>query len=129
MKFEIFHDQGTGYMSNLEPTEKDCVTLRLRADRRAVSKAVIQYSADGSCWNEIAMEQKEPDATGYYEFWEGVIPAMQERYHYRFFAEGAQGTVYLGTEGMSEDIPILSDCFSVIPGFSTPDWAKGIIWY
>lgn len=129
MKFEIFHDQGTGYMSNLEPTEKDSVTLRLRADRGAVTEAVIQYSADGSCWNEILMERKGQDATGYYEFWEGTIPAMQERYHYRFRAAEAGETVYLGSEGMSEETPIPSDCFSVIPGFSTPDWAKGIIWY
>lgn len=129
MDFEIFHDQGTGYMSNLEPTEKDSVTLWLRADRGALSKAVIQYSSDGSCWNESMMQRKEQDVTGYYEFWEGVIPPMQERYHYRFYVEGGKEAVYLGTEGMSVEAPICSDCFSVIPGFATPDWAKGIIWY
>lgn len=129
MNFEIFHDQGAGYMSNLEPAETDSVTLRLRADRAALSKAVIQYSVDGSCWSESVMEKKEPDDTGYYEFWEGVIPPMSERYHYRFYAEGGKETAYLGTEGMSEETPECSDCFSVIPGYATPDWAKGIIWY
>lgn len=28
--------------------------------------------------------------TGYYEFWEGVIPPVRERYHYRFYVEGAK---------------------------------------
>lgn len=151
MSLEIFHDQGRGYMSPLEPTAQEGVTLRLRAARGRIGEAWVQYSADGSCWKEIPMERGAADATGTYEFWEGQIPSMAERYHYRFMAReagtagdgeqkllyreagtaggGAQKILYYGAEGAAEEEPVLSDCFSVIPGLNTPDWAKGIIWY
>ena len=41
MPFELFHDQGKGFISNIEPMAEDCVTVRLRAAKDAVSEAVI----------------------------------------------------------------------------------------
>ncbi len=129
MLFELFHDQGTGFISSIEPTVEDYVMVRLRAAKDVVSEAVIQYSEEGSRWQEIAMVRGEVDATGYYEFWEGTIPAMENRYYYRFYAIGQEGHAYFGAEGMSESAPVCRDCFVLVPGLKTPDWAKGLLWY
>ena len=129
MQFELFHDQGGGFISNIEPKKEDCVSVRLRVTKDAVTDVVIQYSEEGSHWQEIEMAKRETDQTGYYEFWEGTIPAMGNRYYYRFYAAGQKGRAYFGAEGMSESAPVCRDCFVLVPGLKTPDWAKGILWY
>ena len=127
--FELFHDQGYEYISNIEPSVNESVTLRLRADKGVVSKAVIQYTADGSAWKSVTMKLGNTDDTGYYEYWVGNVPPSSNRYYYRFYAEGSQGKYYCGPMGMSKTAPLTENCFLLIPGLSTPDWAKGIVWY
>ena len=81
MQFELFHDQGGGFISDIEPKKEDCVSVRLRVTKDAVTDVVVQYSEEGSHWQEIEMTKMETDQTGYYEFWEGTIPAMENRYY------------------------------------------------
>lgn len=127
--FELFHDQGSGYISDIEPTVNDSVTLYLRADKGIVTRAVIQYTTDGSTWKELSMSKESTDLTGYYDMWKGTVPAMQAQYYYRFYVEGSKGNYYYSPGTMSEKAPAYTTCFSVIPGFFTPEWAKGILWY
>ncbi len=125
MLFELFHDQGKGYISTIEPTKDDEVTLFLRTTKDAVKEAYILYSANGDTWNQVPMKKGETDKTGYYQFFEGTIPPMEKKYYYCFLADG----VYLSGMGTSEDMPVAIDCFVIMPGYKTPDWAKGILWY
>lgn len=125
MVFEMFHDQGKGYISTIEPTKEDEVTLFLRTTKDAVKEAYILYSANGDTWNQVPMYKGETDQTGYYEFFEGTIPPMEEKYYYCFLADG----VYLSGMGISGEMPVAINCFAIMPGYQTPDWAKGILWY
>lgn len=125
MRFEMFHDQGKGYISTIEPAKEDEVTLFLRTTKDAVKEAYILYSVNGDTWNQVSMHKGETDRTGYYEFFEGTIPPMEEKYYYCFLADG----VYLSGMGTSEDMPVAINCFVIMPGYNTPDWAKGMLWY
>lgn len=127
--FELFHDQGYDYISNIEPSVNDSVVLRLRADKGVLKKAVIQYTSDGSSWKNVNMKLGSTDTTGYYEYWVGTVPPSNQKIYYRFYAEGSQGNYYCGPAGMSKTALLTENCFLLIPGFSTPDWAKGIVWY
>lgn len=129
MQFEFFHDQAKEFISNIEPTKEEGVTLRLRVTKGAVSDAVIQFSEEGSHWQEIRMVKKEIDWNGYYEFWEGTIPPIENRYYYRFYVTGQEQCTYCHAGGVSEQPPVCRDCFVVVPDLKTPDWAKGILWY
>lgn len=128
-QFEIFHDQGPGYISNIEPSASESVTLSLRSDKGIITKAYIQYTEDGSAWKSVNMSRKAYDRTGYYEFWQGTVPATDKKYYYRFYSQSSKGNYYYGPNGMSESAPLCENCFLIIPGLSTPDWAKGILWY
>lgn len=128
--FEIFHDQGSGYISNIEPGTNESVTLSIRSDKGIVTRAYIQYTQDGgSIWKSVNMTRKSDDQTGYYEFWRGTVPATDKKYYYRFYVQGSKGNYYYGPTGMSASAPLCENCFLIIPGLSTPDWAKGILWY
>ena len=127
--FELFHDQGYKYISNIEPSINESVVLRLRADKDILTKAVIQFTADGSSWQEVNMNLGSTDTTGYYEYWVGTVPPSNQKIYYRFYAVGSQGVYYYGPKGMTKTAPLTENCFMLIPGFSTPDWAKGIVWY
>lgn len=129
---DAFHDQGDIYMSPTEPTEKDDVTLRLRCDRYNVSKAHIQYTCDkGQSWKSVEMEYEKRDKTGYYDIWVGTIPSQSQPYFYRFaMANEKKGaTTYLGVKGIRSNQIDTDEMFYVIPGFNTPEWSKGTLWY
>lgn len=62
MVAEMFHDQGKGYISTIEPTKEDEVTLFLRTTKDAVKEAYILYSANGDTWNQVPMHKENgPD--------------------------------------------------------------------
>lgn len=129
---DIFHDQGELYMSTLEPETTDSLTLRLRAPRYNVTKAQIQYTKDmGQSWDMVEMSFDEVDATGYYDYWAGTIPPQTQTYYYRFAVENESknSTVYLGAQAVSPFNLEISEMFCVIPGFRTPQWSKGALWY
>ncbi|MBQ7247621.1 MAG: hypothetical protein IJS22_05985, partial [Lachnospiraceae bacterium] len=129
---DVFHDQGGVYMSPLEPLENEDVTLRLRTDRYNVTRAQIQYTADdGVSWNAVNMDYCGEDATGYYDLWEGKIPASRSRVYYRFIVGNNDllNTVYYDTNGVSSQEGSFSGGWLYVPGHTTPDWAKGMLTY
>ncbi len=129
---ELFHDQGDIYMSPVAPTEKDDVTIRMRCGRYNTTKAQIQVTTDeGTTWKCYEMSYEKPDETGYYDIWVGEIPAQSEPYFYRFAVanDTTNTTMYLGTEGMKSYQVDTNEMFYVIPGFDTPKWSQGTMWY
>ena len=129
---ELFHDQGHIYMSPVAPTEKDDVTIRMRSGRYQVTKAQIQITSDGgTTWTSYEMTYEKPDDTGYYDIWVGKIPAQSAPYFYRFAVGNNidDATMYLGVEGTRSYQIDTNEMFYVIPGFDTPDWSKGTMWY
>ena len=131
---DVFHDQANEYITPDEPTTTEDITLRIRTARYNVTKAQIQYTTDeGKNWNTADMEFEKHDDTGYYDFFKGVIPAQKDAVYYRFVCanDAEDSTVYVDRKLLPEkaEMGTYSDCFMVIPGFSTPDWAKGTLWY
>lgn len=128
---ELFHDQGDIYMQPVAPTEKDDVTIRMRCSRYGVTKAQIQVTLDkGTTWKCYEMKYEKPDETGYYDLWVGKIPAQSEPYFYRFAVSNESDmTTYLGVEGAKSYQMDKEEMFYVIPGFDTPEWSQGTMWY
>jgi len=129
---EVFHDPANEYITPDEPTNKDDITLRIRTERYNVTKAQVQYTSDeGQTWEVADMTFEKHDDTGYYDFFVGTIPAQEETFYYRFICANEKETVYLDRRLVPElvDTGTYDDCWTVIPGYSTPDWAKGALWY
>ena len=129
---EVFHDQANEYISPDEPTKEEEITLRIRTEKYNVTKAQIQYTNDGGqTWQTADMSYEKHDKTGYYDYFVGKIPAQSEVFYYRFVCANDVTSVYVDRRLQPEvlETGTYTDCWSVIPGFSTADWSKGALWY
>ena len=129
---EAFHDQGGIYMSPSAPKKDEAVTIRLRGNRYNLTKAQIQVTTDrGTTWECYDMAYEKKDDTGYYDLWVGQIPAKEEPYFYRFAVgnDGTEATMYLGVEGLKSYQLDVEEMFYCMPGFDTPKWSQGALWY
>lgn len=129
---DLFHDQGSVYMTPTEPEEGEQVTLRLRTQRYNVTRAQIQYTTDkGETWETANMEFEKQDDTGYYDVWKGQIVAEGELVYYRFIATNKDNlsTVYYDTKGADAKEGHYSQGWQIVPGHKVPEWAKGATWY
>ena len=135
----IYHDQADIYMDPVEPTSSDNITIRIRVQRGNLTDAKIEFSTDveksataDHNWVTAQMYFEKTDESGYYDYWIGVIPKQGTAFRYHFVLTNKEETVYYNTSSdVSVNQPFLDSRadFFVIPDYSTPDWAKGTVWY
>lgn len=125
----LFHDQGPLYASTLEPTCSTAVTVTLRTFRTDITSANVKYydSAD-SAFHWVPMAWVANDATGRFDRWAGTIPASCSAKYYRLQVNDGSDTDWYNAAGVSDNEPSQQD-FYVLPGFSTPAWAKAATIY
>ena len=128
---EVFHDPSDEYISPPEPKKTEAVTLRLRTQRDTVTVAKIQYTNNaGTTWNTVNMKFAGHDSTGYYDYFSGTVPAQSGMFYYRFICSNDAYTVYLDRRLKLTAVgSSYENCWVVNPGYSTPDWSKGALWY
>jgi alpha-glucosidase len=128
---DVFHDQGWIYMEPLEPRIDEEVVVRLRARTKNLDLAQIKYTIDdGKTWHTIDMTVEKKDETGFYEFWKGKIPGQSSPVRYRFVSYKSGEQAFTNILGSFEKEPnnTMHD-FWIKPGFTTPEWSKGALWY
>lgn len=119
---EALFCSGTGdYRIPPEPAEDQDVLLRFRTGRDNAEH--VYYVEDGA---EVEMEKAGSDQLfDYYEY-EITVGSDCVLYHFKV-VNGTEACIYnrLGVTGDSRS------CFdfTIIPGFSIPDWAKGAVMY
>ena len=136
---DVYHDQADVYMSPLEPTSEDDVTIRIRVQRGSLTDAKIEFSIDveqkataDHNWVTAQMYFEKTDASGYYDYWVGVIPHQGTSFRYHFVLKNNLETVYYNTGSEVSVNKPFQDAradFFVMPDYSTPDWSKGTVWY
>lgn len=122
MKAEALFCDGTGeYVIPPQPKEGSVVTLRFRTGRE---------DADGVCLvtdtGTFSMEKDE--TTGYFDYYSVRWQLKEDVFSYFFSITKGEETLYYGRNGVSKD-PVDYYRFVLVPGFSTPDWAKGAVMY
>ena len=125
----LFHDQGPLYDNAVEPTCTTPVKLDFRTFHTDVTGVNIKYydTAD-SAFHTVPMSFDHNDATGRFDLWAGTIPASCSPKYYRFQVTDGTATAWYNMAGPSATEPTQKD-FYLIPGFSTPDWAKNAVEY
>lgn len=130
---DLYHDQAYIYMSPLEPTSTDEITLRLKCRYGSCRSAKIWYTEDSvsNCtFQSVNMKFEISDVNGRYEYWIGTLPASSKTRKYHFSLTNDKETVYYNILGLSEEPITFSDAdWSIMPDFTTPDWSKGTVWY
>ncbi len=123
----IYSDTTDEYISNVEPGAGEAISIRLRVPRKVTDKAQIIV-------NDEIITMKRKKRNGDYEFYEAKITLSAEmiRYYFRVTIKG-EDYIYDHRGAVPESgnpKAIDEECFfSVIPGFKTPDWAKGAVFY
>lgn len=139
----LFADQSIDYMEPLEPGAADNVKVRFRAAAGEVTSAKVHYydEADNS-HKEVEMTKiteasfytdKGYDATEL-EFWEGIIPASENRKYYNFEVKNGTKSAWISggkgenNRGVTENNPSEKG-FWIVPDYKTPDWTKESVFY
>ena len=120
-KDALFSDGTEFYRSPSEPMAYDKVTLRIRTGKENVDSVVLVTAKE-----RISMKFCLEDAL--FDYYEAEITLNTEKLEYYFeVTAGPMTCVYNNLGVMDEDRPEYR--FSIMPGFKTPDWAKGAVFY
>ncbi len=120
-KAALFCDGTEGYVYPPEPKENELVTFRFRTAKDDVDRVGLVTTA-GTYVMEKERTQGEFD---YYTF---EVRLREEPFRYCFEVQSGTEKYYYGRCGISREILEYYN-FVVVPGFSTPDWAKGAVMY
>lgn len=119
----LFTDETESFRFPAEPCVGDDVILIFRTAKDNVDQVCyIQEGLSG----ETAMEKAESD--GQFDYYKHRLTAGQEKISYSFKVIKGREVCCYNRLGVSGDNPE-GFCFRIVPGFSTPDWAKGAVMY
>lgn len=111
------------YRSPAEPKPGDTVTIRFRTACDDAESVTIHFS-ETNCDEEMTLAASDC----YFDYYEYQLTMGDETLSYSFEIHKGDEWVPYNRMGVSYES---ADCFSfkLIPGFHTPDWAKGIVMY
>ena len=117
----LFSDETENYVSPMEPKPGDTVRIRIRTQKDNVD---CVYFISGSLKKEMEFEFRE----GRFDYYMIEIEAGTEPIYYYFEIQNGQARCFYNKCGVSRDLQ-QSKSFCIMPGFSTPGWAKGAVMY
>ncbi len=124
-KRALFSDGTEMFRSPCEPMPYEEVRIRFRTARENVDSVMLV------CRTEDRIEKIEmylAYSEKHFDYYEAVIRTTEARIDYYFEIRCGAITCYYNKKGISRDINEWLS-FSIMPGFKTPDWAKGAVMY
>ena len=117
----LFSDGTENYCSPMEPAVGDDLRLRFRTAVDNVDSVFVVV-------NDDRYEMKIAESDLLFDYYEVVIPNVRERLRYYFEIHSGRVVVYYNRVTKHKELNRNYD-FEVCPGFKTPDWAKGAVFY
>ena len=117
----LFSDTTKEYVTPAEPSKYDLVTIRFRS---AVNNVDNVYLV---CKNK-KHHMTKVESTEDFDFYECKIQLDNEKISYYFEITLGHLTAYFNVCGLCKEVNEYYN-FVIIPGFKTPDWAKGAVMY
>ena len=120
-KRALFSDGTSDYRTPMEPAAGETVTIRFRTGKNNVDN--VRF-----CTEEKELPMEKYETSGEFDYYRIEIQLTEAAVHYYFkIASGFLECCY-DRMGVSQT-PRPDYFFAVVPGFSTPDWAKGAVMY
>ena len=120
----LFCDGTAGYVIPQEPRENESVRLRFRTARDDVKRVRLMTAVGG-----YDMEKENGNGNGSeFDYYAITWRLNENPFRYCFEIQDGEETCYYGRCGVSKEIVEFYN-FVIVPGFSTPDWAKGAVMY
>ena len=105
----------------IEAEVGDEVRVRLRTARDNVDQVVLMQG-------DVAKPTKVVEHDELFDYYEGVITLKEEKAEYYFLLTCAGSNYYYNRIGLTEYLRSEYN-FVITPGFHTPKWARGAIFY
>lgn len=117
----LFSD-GTGeYRIPPEPKAYESVKLRFRSGRENVDEVCLVFADKRYPMEKVAGDRM-------FDYYEQTVQLGSERVEYYFEVHSGQMVCYYNSVGVCSTVENYYN-FSITPSFTTPDWAKGAIFY
>lgn len=117
----LYSDTTADYVSPLEPTAYGIVTIRFRTARNNADNVIIVERKK----NHNMTKESSDELFDYYSH---EIQLENEKLSYYFEVYSGKMVTYFDVRGAVKE-PMERYNFHIIPGFKTPDWAKGAVMY
>lgn len=118
----LFSDESIYYRIPFEPVTGDQVTIRFRTAKDNVDQ--VFWISGGR-----RMEMKKTDSKGLFDYYTYITPPLTEETVYYYFEICAgEECCFYGMQGATDWLKE-NAAFGIVPGFSTPNWAKGAVIY
>ena len=117
----LYCDETEFYHSPVEPEAGDLVRIRFRTAKDDVEEVAL------ICENQKIILEKET-STDVFDYYMTEIKAESETIRYFFQVRKGTEVVVYNRRGVFNDTREQYQ-FAIVPGFKTPDWAKGAVMY
>ncbi len=125
IKLGMFSDTTRDYVSPVEPLPDSDVVIYFRAKKHTALQVFFVW---GKCHANMRFSEKKSRKDSQFDYYEVKIHLGKEKVSYYF-------DVQVGSKMYQYDLRGVVDntsenyWFQIIPGFSTPKWAKGAVFY
>ena len=120
-KQALFSDETKHYRTPFEPVAGDMVTIRFRTLKNNVD--AVYFISKSKRQRMCLTEQKNG-----FDFYTIEIKLGTEPMHYYFEIQAGKIVCYYNELGVTRQLQEQYS-FGIVPGFKTPDWAKGAVMY
>ena len=117
----LFTDGGPNFVKPMEPKTGDTVRVRFRTARDNVDHVYI-------CLNGDSREMEVAETTELFDFYEISFEMGSECIEYYFEIQSGGMRCFFNKKGPVRNLEPFFN-YKLTPGFSTPDWAKGAVFY
>ncbi len=121
VKRGIFSDTTSEFIQPMEPKEGESVKIKIRVLKGSVREVSLVNG-------EETFAMKRACRKGMFDIYSKTITMGSDTYSYHFELMIGEDLYFYDAEGLKENREDLCD-FRLIPGFHTPDWAKGAVFY
>ena len=125
-KSALFSDGTADYRIPMEPKAGDIVTIRFRAAKENVDMVwlcLIQKEGE-----ETKLPMEKTKTSGEFDYYERKVQMEDQPVHYYFQIATGYLSCFYDRRGVAASLRPMY-YFTIVPGFTTPDWAKGAVMY
>jgi len=119
----LFSDESPSYRTPPEPEENDIVRIKFRAEKNNVDAVYLVAGC-----SRIKMDRLRAEDGTRFEYFQAETQVGAETLFYYFEIQVDYETYYYDKRGVACDVQ-MQWCFGIVPGFHTPEWAKGAVIY
>ena len=117
----LFCDGTANYVSPAEPSVNETVKLWFRTVADDVEHVFLLINGEG-------YTLKKERTSGLFDYYSIEWKLGKELFRYSFMVQDREEVLYYNRCGVFKE-EMAEYAFEIMPGFSTPDWAKGAVMY